>query len=658
MKKIISKSKARRAVAAVTVVVLSLLSISAVWGDGLQGGKLALALFLSVFAGVLIALDVKIGEKVSIPVFLVLPFGALCCMEFYTHVPWDLAFSIVVLNYLFYLILYGIWTAIFGGSRFGCVAGPVVPMIAGLANYFVVSFRSSPIVPWDIFSIGTATSITDNYSFTLNFRVVFVLLGFAYLMIIGEKTGFRLKKLRIRLAAVCLTVILMAGYVSVIQIEAVEDAFGMDDILFTPNVLYRNNGFMAAFLANLRYLNVEKPEGYAPEEAQNIRNSTEGAANAETTDISDKPNIFVIMNEAFSDLSIYGDFGISEDAMPFIRSLKENTVRGNLYVSVKGGNTANTEFEFLTGNSMAFMPAGSVPYQQFLKSETPSLASHLNSLGYRTAALHPYYASGWNRDQVYPDLGFENTYFREDFTNASTLRGYVDDASAFRKLIQLYEEKEAGEKLFAFEVTMQNHGGYSKEYADLVPEIFLTDIPEEEKGIQIHATEKYLTLIKKTDEAFEELLGYFSGQDEKTIVVMFGDHQPSDYVCNPILRVLGIDENSREDSPEEFSNGYVVPFVIWANYEIEEEEVDSISANYLSALLMEKAELPKTGYQKFLTGLLEDYPVVTANFFQTSDGVFHDYTDTEEKAGLNDYAILQYNDIVDKKNRLEHFFGD
>lgn len=655
MKKFISKSKARCAAGAVTAAALSVLSISAVWGDGLQGGKLALALFLSVFAGILVALDVKIGEKASVAVFFLLPFGALCCMEFYTHVPWDLSIPITLLNYFFYFILYGIWTSLFGGSRFGCVAGPVIPMIAGLANYFVVSFRSSPIVPWDIFSIGTATSITDNYSFTLNFRVVFVLLGFAYLMILGEKTRLQLEKLQVRLAAVCISVVLMAGYVCGIQVEAVENAFGMDDILFTPNVLYRNNGWMAAFLSNLRYLDVEKPEGYSVKAAEEIGDSVEKEGTG-VADLSDKPNIFVIMNEAFSDLSVYGDFDISEDAMPYFRALKENTVRGNLYVSVKGGNTANTEFEFLTGNSMAFMPAGSVPYQQFLKSETPSLASHLKNLGYRTAGLHPYYASGWNREQVYPDLGFEHTYFREDFTSASTLRGYVDDASAFRKLIELYEEKEAGERLFAFEVTMQNHGGYSKEYADLSPEVLLTGMPEENKGTQVHATEKYLTLIKKTDEAFQELLEYFEGQGEKTIVVMFGDHQPSDYICNPILQELGIDETSREDSPEEFSKGYIVPFVIWANYEIEEEEVEAVSANYLSSLLMEKAGLPKTRYQEYLSSLRSSYPVVTANFFQTADGAFHDYADTEEKKGLNPYAVLQYNNIVDKKNRIESFF--
>lgn len=655
MKKIISKSKARRVAAVGTAAALSALSVSAVWGDGLQGGKLALALFLSVFAGILVALDIQIGKKAGLAACLFLPFAALCCMEFYTHVPWDLSFLIVILNYLFYLILYGIFTALFGSSRIGCAAAPVFPMLAGLVNYFVVSFRSSPVVPWDIFSIGTATSITDNYSFTLNYRVVFVLIGFAYLIILGEKTRLEIKKLRVRLAAICLSAALMAGYVTAIQIEAVEDAFGMDDILFTPNVLYRNNGFMAAFLANLRYLDVEKPAGYSASAAEETARPW-AEESIGTEDISDSPNIIVIMNEAFSDLSVYGDFGTSEDAMPFIRSLDKNTVKANLYVSVKGGNTANTEFEFLTGNSMAFMPAGSVPYQQFIKSRMPSLASHMKSLGYRTAALHPYYASGWNRDQVYPDLGFEHTYFREDFINASTLRGYVDDASAFQKLIQLYEEKEEGEKLFAFEVTMQNHGGYSKEYPDLQPEIFLTEA--EYKSTQVESTEKYLTLIRRTDEAFEELLGYFAGEEEKTVVVMFGDHQPSDYICNPVLRELGISEDSREKSPEEFSKGYVVPMVMWANYEIEEEEIESISVNYLSSLLMDKTGLPKTGYQKYLSKLREDYPVVTANFFQTADRAFHDYTDSEEKSGLDSYAVLQYNDVVDKKNRLAGFFGD
>ena len=98
------------------------------------------------------------------------------------------------------------------------------------------------------------------------------------------------------------------------------------------------------------------------------------------------------MNEAFSDPSVLGDFTTNEDYMPFVHSLldgADNTISGHLNVSVKGGNTANTEFEYLTGASMAFLPYGSIPYQQYVKKETPSMASYLSSLGYYTIAMHP-----------------------------------------------------------------------------------------------------------------------------------------------------------------------------------------------------------------------------------------------------------------------------
>ena len=49
-------------------------------------------------------------------------------------------------------------------------------------------------------------------------------------------------------------------------------------------------------------------------------------------------------------------------------------------------------FEFLTGNSMAFLPQGSIPYQQYITKELPALPAYLASLGYETVATHPYYA--------------------------------------------------------------------------------------------------------------------------------------------------------------------------------------------------------------------------------------------------------------------------
>ena len=117
----------------------------------------------------------------------------------------------------------------------------------------------------------------------------------------------------------------------------------------------------------LRYSYIEKPEGYSPDAAREIAGEvTEGAAGS--VDVT-PTNIIVIMDEAFSDLSVDGDLPLSGEQMPFIDSLTENTIKGYAWSSVFGGTTANSEYELLTGNSMAFLPASSVPYQLFIQPE-------------------------------------------------------------------------------------------------------------------------------------------------------------------------------------------------------------------------------------------------------------------------------------------------
>ena len=112
-----TKSKKRRGVALGAALLMIILEILAVKGDGFQLAKAGLALLLAILAGGFIAWDFKIPKKLSPIVFLALPAAALCCMEFFTHVPWDLTPLIFFLNYLFYLVLYLIVTAVSGNMR-------------------------------------------------------------------------------------------------------------------------------------------------------------------------------------------------------------------------------------------------------------------------------------------------------------------------------------------------------------------------------------------------------------------------------------------------------------------------------------------------------------------------------------------------------------
>lgn len=650
MKNMSKECKVRAAKGGIAAGVLCILSLLAWKGEGFDMAKMSISLFFSVLAGIVIWWKGKFPKPVSIIIAATAPIAALCCMEFYTHVPWDLSIPIFLVNLIFYEILYIGFSFLSGSVKRGYAIATAVPMIVGIINYFVVSFRSSPVVPWDLYSVGTAVTVTDNYEFTFTYRLVFVILAFAWIIVLSSKTELKIKKRTSKWAGFLMACICMAGYLKGIQTDQVSDLVGFDTTLFTPNVLYRNNGFFGAFLSNLKYLNVKEPDGYSVEQIKKIEQEIE-ERNNETAEEEDKPNIIVIMNEAFADLSYVAEFETSEDYMPNIRRMKENTVKGNLFVSVKGGNTANTEFEFLTGDSCAFLPSGSVPYQQFLHKETPSLASHLKQMGYLTMAIHPYYASGWNREKVYQYFGFEQAFFLDSFKNPEKIREYVSDREAFKKIIEQYEGKEEGQPLFLFEVTMQNHGGYSRDYPGFEPTIELTQF--EKKTTQIIAVEKYLTLIKKSDEAFGELVDYFKEEKEKTVILMFGDHQPSDYITNPLLNLNGID---RESSLEEFQKGYVVPFVIWANYDIEEETVDKMSVNYLSSLLLKKSGIPMSNYQIYLEELRTSLPVLTGNVFIDQDGTYHTLDETVWKEEKEEYASLQYNHLVDTSHRVESFF--
>ena len=571
---------------------------------------------------------------------IIIPVLNFWLLEWFTHNPFEtmkpyVQWMNVALFWFSALFLFGLT------GRVSRALGiqTVFCIIYGLANYFVLEFRGAPIQPWDILSIGTAASVADNYEYKLDKDALTALIGLLVLLVMEFflRAGFPRsgKKRRIWIArtALCLvTGLLCFGYTKMLHNEDfVQKKLRLYDKLFTPTTIQFKNGTVTAFLMELQYMSVEKPAGYSEDSAK------EALASYETADVPERtPNIIVIMNEAFSDPAVLGQFSTNEDYMPFVHSLldgAEDTVSGLLNVSVKGGNTANTEFEYLTGSSMAFLPYGSIPYQQYIKDETPSMASWLSDFGYRTVAMHPYRAAGWDRNKVYPLMGFDEMYFEEFYEDSALVRKYVSDEADYEKLIRIYEQKEPGEPLFLFNVTMQNHSSYN-DWADY--DNFTPDITAD--GIDSDVLSAYLSLMKLSDQAIEELVQYFSEEEEDTVIVFFGDHQPTDSVINPILKLNGTTSSAL--SPEEEAGRYQVPFFIWANYDIEEESGLNISANYLASRTLDAAGLPKPGYFSFLTELEKQVPVISANHVSLSDGTF---SAADEQDGLlNEYRTFQY----------------
>ncbi len=368
----------------------------------------------------------------------------------------------------------------------------------------------------------------------------------------------------------------------------------------------------------------------------------------------ENPNVIVVMNESFADLGEVGDLSVSEDYMPYFRSLKKNVVKGYAYSSVFGGNTANSEFEFLTGNTMAFLPDNSVPYQLFLRQNIPGLTSSLKSQGYSNAlALHPYYNTGYSRYKIYPLMGFDKFYTSDDFSVfTETVNYHITDYEDYRKVISLYEESKqnSDDPFYLFNVTMQNHGSYNGNTYETGDQVQL-------KGqFQFnYKVEQYLNMIKMSDDALKYLIQYFQEVDEPTVIVFFGDHQP-DFDESFYSALTGQDISTIEG--EDLETLYKVPFLIWANYDIGTTTVEKTSLNYLSTYLAEVAGLQKTGYQEFLTSLRTQIPAINAYGYWDQEGTFYEVDDETSPyySLIHQYNLLEYNDIFGKEERVDSFF--
>lgn len=574
--------------------------------------------------------------RLSYLALVVCPIVTFYLFDLYTHNPFtSMKPKTQVLNIVFYELMGLLLFGIFRYLRLALMLQSGIFMVVGLANYYVLNFRDTPIRPWDIFSISTAASVADNFSYAVEKETVLILLAFVVLLAMESRCKLVApKRKRLRAVLILLPMLLLWNYTNLVQSEEFVLRFGLYDKLFTPTVMNKRDGNVVAFLMEMEYLNVEKPMNYSVQEtgeSYQAGQPEETAAALADPESVDRPNIIVIMDEAFSDLSVLGEFETNEDYMPFIHSLQEgaeNTTTGYLNVSVLGGNTANTEFEFLTGNSLAFLPQGSVAYQQYVLDETPSLASYLKDLGYTTIAIHPYYADGWDRDRVYPLLGFDRFYNKEHFAGAKKIRNYISDEACFDRIINLYENRQEGEPLFIFNVTMQNHSGYDEDFENFKPDITI-------EGTGSEALSRYLSLMKRTDEALADLISYFEEDEEDTIIVFFGDHQPITYVSNPIIRMNGINPDTLTE--EENLLKYKVPYVIWSNFDRETSEGAETSANYLAIDVLEACGLPLPSYQSYLKEIREEYPIVTGMQVQNQNGLAEDY-----KKDLNQYQSLQY----------------
>lgn len=546
----------------------------------------------------------------------------------------------------------------------GAVVLAVALYVLGLAEYFVILFKSMPISPGDLTALSTAAAVAGTgFTYTIT---SFCMLSLAFTVIAiqictlaaqvapkRQKGSWRGLVLNLLIAIVCLggiaahTTLLDYYHTLYIQVYS-----------WRPLESYYRQGFLPSFISGAQTIKPSKPEDYTVSGAKKLiseyakeyddNNQTGGssATRLEATKQFDeeKPTVIAVMNETFSDLSIYQNMHADYQGPTYFKSIDDCLSRGRLYVSAYGGGTANTEFEFLTGNSMAYLGSGVYPYATYDLTDTENLAAQFKSLGYYTTAMHPNHGTNWNRENVYKDFGFDQFLTINDFQNAETLRGMVTDKATYDKILELLDTNSNPQ--FIFDVTMQNHSGYDTGLIPYDKQMSLNIDGEFNSNVN-----EYVSLIQQSDEALKYFLNKLSKLDRKVVVVFWGDHQP----------FFPDTYNDRwftnEDDATHQERLWQTSYIIWANYDVagnsQTSHEEDLSSNYLSSELMKLIGAPLTDYQKAHLTLRQSLPALNSVGYEDSqdrwllsssksDEAYNDTIAAACEKARSDYHAMQY----------------
>ena len=634
----IGKTKPRLIKAAILLLCFGVLIGMAWYYSEFSAKDCAIVAGLCVLTLAIYMIDMPVHPVIRILFALVIPLGCFYTFETLTHQMSTMIELAKRLNIAFYYWLFLFVFFIAGRTSISMAICVSAIAIIGVGNYFVVMFRSNPIVPWDIYSFETAMSVADNYVFSVDWALAEHIAMFILMLIVGVRTNIRLNKKILRPILTVAMCIPAYFYISYLWQDNLERNTGLNDTLFNAKYMHSKDGFFVSFILDIHFLQIEEPKNYSDEYALSLLNEQE----VEKVEAPEElPDIIAIMDETFSDPAVLGEFETNKDYMPFVHSILRgevaNTISGYTDVSVLGGNTANSEFEFLTGNSMAFFPNGSVPYLQYIRDGISTIVPQLEEYGYTTYGTHPYRAKGWNREFIYDLMGFDYRYFQGSFPFEDKLRNYVSDEADFKSILEWRNNTEG--PFFMFNVTMQNHSNYGGDFDNFDPQI----VAKFKNTYSNKYLNKYLSLMYETDQDVASLLSELSQSDRKTIVVFWGDHQPNDYVVRPIYKEYGLDFDNQ--TYEQQQQRQKTPFFIWANYDIQEQTNVEISLNYLNILLFETAGLQLDEYQTFRKNLWQgQIPMMNAVGYRNDNGDLVEYDDAPEEIQnlLNEYQNIQY----------------
>lgn len=538
----------------------------------------------------------------------------------------------------------------------------IVLVFFSIVDRVKVSMRQEPLLPTDLTLAKEVAAILKTFPAYQRILLGLMLLIFAVLLVVA----FRKSK-KAALAPlpriIGLVLVLACGF-GANQLwyadQALYDSYPTVDNPYFQVNQYNTRGMLYSFLHQFNITQVKAPDGYRASDFAALEDTDWTADSAEK-----RPNIIMIMGEAFSDLSEneHLDFTGYRDPLQNWKEIcaEADTISGHIVVPNFGGGTSNTEYDVLTGCATRYL-GSSLPSYNFIHSDFDGMPRQLQKLGYETLAIHPGYAWFYNRQNVYPDLGFETTAFLEDSFDLETegYGGYINETATMDKIIKTLDThlKESENPLFSFTVTIQNHGPYEKKYGTL-PQNFSCDV--DLNDTQKDLLTQYFQGIGDADEQLGRLKAYAEQSDEPIVLVYFGDHLPGFSNGMEFFDLLDypIDANG---TPEEQLAVYETPYLIWQNESAKAlkttktaDEIALPANRLLSSQFLGTAvlELFLPDYESPLqhqnNELRKELPVCAKNTYVDRQGNYTTDISAEQQKLLQRLTNWQYYKLFDEK---------
>ncbi|PFC48553.1 LTA synthase family protein [Bacillus cereus] len=560
-----------------------------------------------------------------------------------------------VVIYAIYILVYNLIGKVF----LSMVLTSCTLVILCIVNYLKLIFRGDPLYPSDFTQITHMQSVIPMVMDYFSWSYIFVIIvSIVACIVAGIYMRRYIQNVKIHLG---IRALLVVGSIFVLYaygnfantfMNKVFQKSGVDFVLWNQNENYASNGFVLGFISNLDTTVMEKPKNYSKENMLQIANDIKKqySGNIGNQKKKEKPNIIFVMSESFWDPTKVTNLSFSEDPVPNLHHYIENFPGGQTISPTFGGNTANVEFEALTSYSMSLLKPGSIPYQQVItnKKEIPSIPTALKKEGYYTSAIHSFGRTFFKRDDVYKVLGFDKFNAEDTMENVDIDGDYISDLAMSKEIIAELEKQK--QPTFIHAVTMQNHFPFTEDrFGENLIEISGLE-NEESKG----ELETYTEGLRRSDEALQYLIEQLDNLDRPTLLVFFGDHLPSLGTNKSFYKENGYITN--EKTPSERLAMAQTPLLMYANFDMPNDNLGLVSPIHFSNLIFDYAGLNKSLFYQFLSELYKEIPVLRDELKVDKNGeVINDLT-KKQKEMLEQYKMLQYDLLVGNQYSTDILF--